>query len=83
MHVGVICACECDMCMWVCCVICACGCAMSYCICLTISSNTSWYFVGAYYAGGYNSTTNTVFWLNNFDNLARSYGVYGVRVCML
>ncbi|KAL5477616.1 hypothetical protein EMCRGX_G024435 [Ephydatia muelleri] len=35
--------------------------------------NTSWYFVGAYYAGGYNSTTNTVFWLNNFDNLARSY----------
>eukprot|EP00731_Ephydatia_muelleri_P023035 Em0015g618a len=40
---------------------------------LRLFSNTSWYFVGAYYAGGYNSTTNTVFWLNNFDNLARSY----------
>ncbi|KAL5477612.1 hypothetical protein EMCRGX_G024429 [Ephydatia muelleri] len=37
--------------------------------------NTSWYGVGGSYAGTFNTTENTAFWLNNFNNLVRSYVV--------
>lgn len=35
--------------------------------------NTSWYGIGGSYAGTFNTTDNTAFWLNNFNNLVRTY----------
>ena len=39
-------------------------------------SNAS-YNVGDYYAGSQNDTTTNVYYLNNFDDLLRSYGEWG------
>ena len=38
-------------------------------------SNESLFNVGSYYAGDENATTPQIYWLNNFDNILRSYGM--------
>ena len=54
------------------------------------SSNESWYDVGTYYGGVYreNGSVNVrptpdVFYILNFDNIARSYGKPGIALISL
>ena len=42
----------------------------------SLTSNTSWYGVGIYFSGNNTNESNTanVYYLNNFNNILRSYG---------
>ena len=37
-------------------------------------SQNGWFFIGGLYSGAENSTITNVYWLNNFNDILRSYG---------
>ena len=52
---------------------------MDYVHCDVFLYSNASYNVGDYYAGSQNDTTTNVYYLNNFDDLLRSYGECGGR----
>ena len=51
----------------------------------SLTSNTSWYGVGIYFSGNNTNGSDTanVYYLNNFNNILRSYGEWGLWKCNL
>ena len=44
------------------------------CVCVVNHSKNGAFFIGGLYSGSQNSTLPNVYWLNNFNNILRSYG---------